>query len=215
MLYSKALYNSHIDTLVPDGFVRVGNRCQFERTYDDKIETIFYSHRDYFPHGFYMDGVYVEIYFKDVESILSKLFDKYNIEQQTPSTFGKVFQDLKDIEYSVFETEIKDDETFERVKKVIQRITIVGVMPFFEKFNSLNEVADFLAFKSVEEIVPYIQGVSLVPKTVLILKLTNHPNFKYKLTDFHGILKEYSDREERYNAYLKLYEDLFSEDLPH
>ena len=213
MVYLKENFNKDINTLIPLGFTRVKKYCQFEKKYDNRVETIYYSHRDYPPHGFYIDGISAEIYFYEVEEILKRYLEKYNIQNNYGnSTIHKSFVGIDKVDYTKFKIEIHDEATFNEVAAEVKKIVEYGAMPFFEKYETLTDVANLLATATIEEIVQYIQGGILLPKTVLILREANHPQYFERLKEFYIVLKEYA-KQERYASLLKLYEDLFSEDL--
>jgi hypothetical protein len=211
MVYSKTDFKKHIETIHIDGF-KLKNSVQaylFIRKQSDKTETITLSYRNYAPHGFYIDGVSVDIYFNKAEDIL----EQYGLVEEYKSTFGKALQDLKEVDYEKLTTEINSDETFNVVKNEVKNIIEKGVMPFLARFTTLEEIASFLADKKLEEIVPYIQGAILLPKTVLIMKIANHPDFKKRLIEFRNVLLEYASTNNKYQILLNKYDALFSKDL--
>jgi hypothetical protein len=184
----------------------------FVRDLHYRSEKINISYRDYAAHGFYIDGVSVGITFTEIENILNPLLLKYGVAKDT-STISKVMNNVNGINYSVFGTEINSQATFNIVATEVKKILDIGVLPFFEKYNSLHSVADLLYDKKPEEIVPYIQGAILLPKSILILKQAGHPNYRNKLTEFHQVLIQYAERKDIYKLYLKIFNELFEEDL--
>lgn len=214
MVYNKENFNKHINTIKPNGFNKVGTYCMFQKEMNNRIETIYYSHRDYFPHGVYIEGISVEIVFPEVENILCSLLDKYNIQQRYGNcTIYTALRDIEGIDYSKFDIEIQNDESFQVVAKEVKKIVKYGAMPFFETYDTLEKVADLLSDKTPEEVVPYIQGAILLPKTILILKIAKHTKFEEKLIEFREVLKQYAKKKEIYKQMLILYDDLFAEDL--
>lgn len=211
MVYNKADFKRHIETIEIEGF-KLKSAVQaylFVRKQSDRTETITISYRSYAPHGFYIDGVSASIYFPEVENIL----EEYGLGEEYKSTFGKVFQDLKDVNYEKLTTEVNTDETFKEVKNVVEDILEKGVNPFLARFKTLEEVANFLSDKKPVEIVPFIQGSILYPKTVLIMKLASHADFNKRLIEFRKILLDNIDENKRYPILLEKYNTLFSEDL--
>lgn len=128
-------------------------------------------------------------------------------------TVGKSLQAMEDINYKMFETDIHDEASFLLVANEVKKIIEKGVLPFFDKYSSLQSVADLLADKKPEEIVPYIQGPILLPKTILILRESRHPEYRKKLKEFFIVLKEYAEKKESYKPFLGVFNELFSEDL--
>ena len=96
----------------------------------------------YFP-----TRLHVDIYFDEVEDIL----EHYGLAEEYKSTFGKAFQDLKDVDYEKLSTEINSEETFTIVKNIVEDILEKGVIPFLNRFTTLEEVANFIADKKFEE----------------------------------------------------------------
>jgi hypothetical protein len=214
MVYNKESFNKHINAIIPDRFNRVETYCMFQKEIHNHMEIIYYSHRDYFPHGVYIEGASAEIVFPEVESILNSLLDKYNIQQRYGNcTIHAALHNIEGIDYSKFNIEIHDDESFQIVAAEIKKIVKYGAMPFFEKYDTLEKVADLLADKTPEEIVPYIQGAILFPKTILILKIAKHKRFEEKLIEFREVLKQYTEEKEIYKQMLMLYDNLFADDL--
>ena len=211
MVYNKADFKQHIETIQIGGF-KLKSAVQaylFIRRQSDRTETITLSYRSYAPHGFYIDGVSVDIYFNEVENIL----EQHDLGEEYKSTFGKAFQDLQDVDYQKLSTEINSDESFAIVKSVIEKIIEKGVKPFLSRFTTLEEIAIFLADKKFEEIVPYIQGAILLPKTVLIMKLAKHPDFKKRLVEFRNVLLDYANTNNKYQILLNKYDTVFADDL--
>lgn len=211
MVYNKEDFKKHIETIKIDGF-KLKSAVQaylFTRKQNDKTETITISYRSYAPHGFYIDGLSADIYFNEVEEIL----EKHELGQEYKSTVGKSFQSIEGINYELLKTKINSDESFAIVKSEIENVLEKGVKPFLSRFSSLEEIANFLVNKKPVEIVPYIQGSILYPKTVLILKLANHADFNKRLIDFRNILIDNVDENKRYPILLKKYDKLFETDL--
>jgi hypothetical protein len=215
MIYTRKDFQKHIERIqIADFKLKPAVQAfLFIREFKSKQETIIISYRDYAPHGFCIDGISVNISFRKVESVIFPLYNRHNINEISDGTLSNVFQNLENVDYNLLESEVKDDDSFGIVKYEIEKIINNGVFPFFEKCNSLSDISDFLAFKSAEEISHYIQGAKLFPKTILILKLSNHPHFETKLLEFYEILKRYSQKKFIYLSYLNLFVDLFSEDL--
>lgn len=162
-----------------------------------------------YPNSYRIYSPVVEVSFKDVEETL----DKFDLGETNVPTISKPLHDIAGVNYELFSTEINSDESFGVVKNVIDSILERGVMPFFQHFANLSEVANFLSDKTVEEIVPYIQGGILLPKTALILKLANHPNFLSRLNEFRGVLINYASKSDKYKVLLEKFEKLFEADL--
>jgi hypothetical protein len=211
MVYNKADFKKHIETIQLDGF-KIKNAVQaylFIRKLDDRIETITISYKDYSPHGFYISGVSANVFYPSIEAIL----EEYGLGEEYKTTISKSFQDIEGINYELLSTEINSDESFGIVKKVVEEIIEKGALTFLNSFFDLESIAGFLADKKPIEIVPYIQGSILYPKTALILKLANHHAFQKRLLESKNVLQENIDANKRYPILLEKFVKLFASDL--
>jgi hypothetical protein len=213
MVYNKTDFKSHISTLQIEDFKfkSAVHAYLFVRKKPNRTETITISYKDYAPHGFYIAGVSAEIFLNEIEDILTPLLSKHGVKEVFQSTIGKSFQGMSGVNYEVFNIQINNERTFGEVITEVKKIIDQFALSFLEA--SLQSIANLLADKKPEEIVPYIQGPILLPKTVLILKEAKHPEYKKKLIEFYLVLKQYADKKESYRPYLGVFTDLFSEDL--
>jgi hypothetical protein len=181
----------------------------------DRQEVIDIGYRTYYPNMFQLYTPFLYIYFNEVETILGEYLKEYDIKNiwGISRTIQRSLRDIEGIDYSKFETKIHDEESFQIVAEEIKKIIEYGAMPFFEKYSTLESVANLLSDKKPEEIVPYIQGAILFPKTILILKLAKHTTYEEKLIEFREALAIYAKKKEIYKQILMIYDDLFSEDL--
>jgi hypothetical protein len=209
----KNIFNKNLGDLVNDDFAFNADLGKWERQKANRIEQIFIGYNEY-PGSYYPKGMSVSIKFTEVEDILNKVLDKYQIQQRYgESTVHSVLHDIADVDYDKFKIEIHDESSFQTVAEEIKKTVEYGAWPFFEKYSTLDKIADLLVDKEPEEIVPYIQGSILFPKTILILKETKHPLYKEKLMKFQKVLEQYVRKEDRYKQMLNVYNDLFSKDL--
>jgi hypothetical protein len=213
MVYNKTDFKSHISTLQIEDFKfkSAVHAYLFVRKKPNRTETITISYKDYAPHGFYIAGVSADIFLNEIEDILTPLLSKHGVKEVFQSTIGKSFQGMSGVNYEVFNIQINNERTFGEVITEVKKIIDQFALSFLEA--SLQSIANLLADKKPEEIVPYIQGPILLPKTVLILKEAKHPEYKKKLIEFYLVLKQYADKKESYRPYLGVFTDLFSEDL--
>jgi hypothetical protein len=209
----KGEFNNCLSKLVNEDFSFDPNLGSWERMRKIRIERINIGYNEY-PGSYYPKGMGAYIKFNDVEDILNKVLDKYKIQQRYGNeTIRSVLFNLEGVDYGKFKTKIHDDESFQVVAEEIKKIVKYGAMPFFERFQTLENVADLLADKTPEEVVPYIQGSILLPKTILILKIAKHKRFEEKLIEFREVLKQYTEKKEIYKQMLILYDNLFADDL--
>ncbi len=174
---------------------------------------IVFGYMDFSPSGFRFRYPFIKVLFRNVEDILKSVYTRLNKNYIESGTIHKVLNKLEGVDYSVLEMTIDSNETFQKVEVEIQKIIQDGAIPFFEQYDTLEKVADLLADKTPYEVVPYIQGAILFPKTILILKLTNHPNFNEKLIEFYEVLKEQAEKKDTYKDILAVFMELFKEDL--
>ena len=212
MVYLKSDFESKLKTLCPPAFEKEKDASIFTTVEGDAVKRIHISYNSYFPHSALIRGVSVDITIKSIEDILNPILKKYNTKNSN-YTIGKSFQDLEDVNYKTLDTDIHDNTTFELVATEVKKIIDKGALPFLERCNSLLNVADLLGDKKAEEIVPYIQGPILLPKTILILREAHHSAYKNKLADFYTLLKQYAERKENYRVFLNIFTDLFFDDL--
>jgi hypothetical protein len=210
MAFNKKELDQSFKSFSIDGFIFKKEIMGYSWTkeYANRKEKIIIGYRGY-PDSYVIYTPTVDIYFPEVESIL----ENHDLGEEYKSTFGKAFQDLQDVDYEKLSAEINSNESFAIIENEIVNILEKGVNPFLSRFTSLEEIADFLADKKPVEIVPFIQGSILYPKTVLIMKLAKHPNFEKRLIEFRNILSENVDASPRYPILLGKYNILFSEDL--
>lgn len=215
MMYTKDHLIKDMEQLIPKGFTvkHFFGSIQFERIEKDRQLAISIGYNQY-PGSFYPKGMGASIKFHDVEDILNPILEKNQIQRNIENrTIHLNLKNIKEVNYSRFETEIHDEESFQVVAVEIKKIITKGAMPFFEKYNTLSTVADLLANKEPQEAVPYIQGAILFPKTILILKLANHPSFQTQMYLYYEALKQYAEKKEVYKQMLLVFENLFSNDL--
>ena len=216
MVYLKEHFCKDIELLKPEGYnVKYSfGSVRFEKKEKDRLLRIGIGYNEYFPHSAIIKGVSAYIYIEGVEDVFSCFLDKYKIPKSYgDSTIRQSLMVVDEVNYSVFDSEIHDEKSFQIIAKELTKIIDYGALPFFEKHDTLEKVADLLSQKKPEEVVPYIQGAILFPKTILILRLARHPQFKEKLLEYRRVLELQAKKNEVYKNMLLVYDDLFSEDL--
>lgn len=214
MIYSRDKFEKQIDsTLAIPGFAfkPVTQAFMLVRKLSDRREEIIISYKDYSPHGFYISGISVCMFYNSIEEKLNRGFEKAAVRNPGGyvGTIQKTLIGVEGINYQKFEIEINDDTSFQLVAEEAQKLISQAALPFFEKFNNLDKIASFLSDKKAEEIVPYIQGPTLLLKTILILQEAGHPSFEAKKSEFNDILNEKAAQKDSYKAYLKVFKELF------
>lgn len=216
MVYNKADFKKHIESIQLDGF-KLKSAVQaylFIRKQSNRTETITLSYRSYAPHGFYVDGVSVDIYFPELENIINPLLDKFNIQNRYGNTtIQKSLIKIEGVDYSKLETEINNQSTFDMVRDEINKIISLGAMPFFEKYTSLKTVNEDLSEMSEDELSNFISGIIGV-KLPLIKKLTYSSDFKTELLERNTFyIGEALKYPQYFKDHEKVFDTLFSEDL--
>lgn len=171
MVYNKADFKKHIETIQIGGF-KLKSAVQaylFVCKHKDKTETITISYRNYAPHGFYIDGVSVDIYFNEVENILHRFKKEYFPDKHYGNTtIQKVYIKFEDVDYSKFEIEIKDDFTFGKVASEIRKIINNGALPFFAMFSELKTVFEETEKMPIDEMAKFI--TQPLPQRRIVIK---------------------------------------------
>ena len=186
MVYNKKDFNRHINTIIPKSFSQVKTYCMFQKKIDDRMEIIYFPHRDYFPHGVYMEGVSVEITFPKVENVLRSVFYKYNIQQKyNNSTVHTALNNIKDINYLKFETEIHDDASFQVVAEEVKKIVEYGAIPFFEKYQTLEEVHNYAMSLQVDDYPNFFLGDGPFKLMIIkkIIKQNDYEDYANKMVE--------------------------------
>ncbi|HSA07641.1 MAG TPA: hypothetical protein P5556_10745, partial [Candidatus Gastranaerophilales bacterium] len=156
-----------------------------------------------------------DIYFDEVENLITPLLDKYKIENRYGNvTVQKVFAGLgEDIDFSKFDLEINNEESFNIVADEVIKVINKGVLPFFNTFNTLHAVNEEICRLDEDAISNFISGIIGI-KIPLIKKLIGAKDLLEELK----IRKQfYSYEAIKYPQYFKdhdkVFNDLFSEDL--
>ncbi|MDH6307130.1 hypothetical protein M2451_002364 [Dysgonomonas sp. PFB1-18] len=107
------------------------------------------SYRKY-QSGFLLDPPNVRIRFNKVESILENIVNKYNIKnigsESLQFTIMGNIHPVKGVDYEMFDRFISDSEyfsgteAFDFVFDEMEAIVKYGAMPFFEKYQTLEDV---------------------------------------------------------------------------
>jgi hypothetical protein len=196
MIYNREDFIRHTNRIIPEGFGRLAaNENIFIREFENKIERMDYTGREYFPHGAYFQGVIVSISFYSIENILSKVLNKYHIGQRYgDSTIHAVLNDIGGIDYSKFNIEIHDDESFQTVAEEIKKIVKYGAMPFFERYQTLEEVHNYANQLSLEEYSRFFSGYGSLKMMIIkkLLKIDDYESYSHKMIqDWINTAKEY------------------------
>lgn len=216
MAYTKDNFHDDFNSLNYAGF-KLEPAVQaylFVRHSEDRLETITISYHEAPGHGYKIRGVFVDIKFLEVEKILTPLLDKFNIEKRYGNTtIQKSLGDTKNIDYSVFNTEIVDKKSFEVVILVVKQIIDCDALPFFDKYNSLTSVNEELDRMDEEEKSKFLSGIINI-KIPLIKKIVKSNDFSHDLSNRKRFYEVEAPKYPRFfKDHEKVFEELFSEDI--
>lgn len=192
---------------------------------DDVVRMIVMGYRRYTTPGessvFYLYRPSIYLRFPKVELILGHVMKKFDKRYQDKDsrTIQALINPVEKVDYEAFNIRISSTEAFDCVYNEVEDIVYNAGMPFFNKYQTLESVANLLVDKTPTEIAPLIPGSILFPKTMLILKLANHSRYEEKLIEFRKILNSYIWEEKiphvkkTYEQTLLVYDELFREDI--
>lgn len=207
MVYNKENLLDHIQKVKPDGFALLKDSFGYVSS-EDKQKVIHLATREYFPHGAYIFGVSAHISFSEIENKLKPLYLAEGVKNSDNYTIKNSLVNIEGVDYKLLDQDINDDTSFARVSAELQKL-IAAALTFFNQYKTIEEVANLLADKEPKEIVPYIQGTILLPKTALILKLANHPKFEERKDQFYELAKKQAAKKKQAEADLRVFEQLF------
>lgn len=211
MVYNKADFKKHVETLKTTNGFKLKSAVQaylFIRKLNDRTETITLNYRAYVPHGFYIDGLSVDIHFNEIEDIINPILDRHQIQNRYgETTIQKSLIDVRDVDYSKLQIQINNDETFDVVKKEVETIILNGALPFFEHYNGLLNVNETIENLNEEELSIFISGIVGI-KIPLIKKLAQSNSFSEELKNRNEF---YTKEVFRYPQYFKDHEKVFNE----
>lgn len=209
----KNIFNKNLGDLVNDDFAFNADLGKWERQKANRIEQIFIGYNEY-PGSYYPKGMSVSIKFTEVEDILNKVLDKYQIQQRYgESTVHSVLHDIAGVDYDKFKIEIHDESSFQTVAEEIKKTVEYGAWPFFEKYSTLDKVNKELNKLDDEHVSTFLSGIVSL-KIPLIKKIIHASDFREKLIRsklfYEGEALEYPQYFKNHD---KVFFDLFSEDL--
>lgn len=125
----KTLFNEYLLHLVNEGFSFPPEWGKWQREQKDRIEQINISYDEY-SDEYYIRGMSASIIYKDVEEILDNELKKSGIEPSyVKKTIKNSLSNIDGVDYSKFETNISDEESY-IVEKEIEKVIEYGAYPF-------------------------------------------------------------------------------------
>ena len=208
MIYSKDELDDSFKNLNFEGynFKKEIMGYSWTKDFPDRIERISIGYRGY-PNSYYVYTPFVEIYFKIVEDIIEKfMIDFFPDKDYGNGTIHKSFVKLPNIDYSKFELEIKDQDSFDEVANEIKKIFEKGIVPFFEKYSTLKTVFEETEIMPIEELRNFI--VQPLPKRRMVIKkVCNDENYQDYVDRIINYYKSENDEvwkeTEQLDAFLK------------
>lgn len=175
----------------------------------NSLFSISIAYKDY-SEGFILQTPFASIRFHAIEDKINTTSKELGIGvNEKDYTFKNKSLEVNEFDYCVFETRIDNTEVFDRVFEAEKDYINKSILPFFEKYQDLNNVAELLSNLAPQEVVPYIQGAKLFCKTILILKETKHPKYVEKRDEYYAVLNFQASKKEVYAEQLRLFESLF------
>lgn len=206
-MYNKENLLNHIQKVKPEGFGLLKDSFGYVSS-DVEQKVIYLATREYFPHGAYIFGASAHITFNEIENKLKPLYLAQGVKNSDVYTIKNSLVNIEGVDYNLLDQEIDDDNSFARISGELKKL-IDAALLFFDKLNTIEDVANFLADKEPKEIVPFIQGTILFPKTILILEFADHPKFEEKRDEFYELLKKQATKRKQTEVDLRVFEKLF------
>ena len=208
MVFNKENLLGQIEKVKPKDFNLLKRGFGYESSEETRLEVIQLATREYFPHGAHIFGASAHVTFYEVEEKIKPLYLEEGIKNSDNYTIKNSLMDVEGVDYQKLDQEISDNSSFASISGELKKL-INSALLFFNQFKTIKDAANFLAEKDVVEIVPFIQGTILLPKTILILKLADHPKFVHKRDEFYGLAKKQAAKKKQVEADLIVFEQLF------
>ncbi|HEY9007323.1 MAG TPA: hypothetical protein VIM75_14380 [Ohtaekwangia sp.] len=168
----------------------------FVRDQHDRSEIITLSYRDYASHSFYIDGVSVEIYFNEVESIFESAAKKIKPKGvYHNTTVQKSLVGAEGINYKALETEINSSSAFSTVRGEIELLIKNFALPFFEKYKTVQNVFEESEKMAIGQMASFI-GQPLPFRRMIIKKLCHDLNYETYCKKFEEHLINTSSKDD-------------------
>lgn len=194
MVYNKKDFDKAIIQLKPEGFEMVSSfgSTRFVKKEINRTLIIGIGYNEYFPHGAYVKGVVVSIYYDNVEKLMNRLFTETQITNLSgdSGTISRSLFDIGGINYSVFETEISNNETFGIVALEIKKLIDKAALPFFEDYKTLQKVFEDTEKMEIERMANFI-GQPLPFRRMIIKKLCNDSRYD----DYYNMVVDFYKNE--------------------
>lgn len=190
MNYTTQDFERDIKTITPIGFDYKKETMGFSwRCNSNDLEKkIVIGYRGY-SDLFYPYTPSVSIGFHQVERLMRELFEQTKIKNTSgeSTTIKANLGQLTDVNYSVFENGISGRDTFQIVATELKKIFENHVLPFFDRYKTLQDILDTTEKLPMAEMSKFI-GQPLPFRRMIIKKLCNDPGYDdyYKMVvDFY------------------------------
>jgi hypothetical protein len=210
MSYTKADFKIHLASFKIEGFKNIDNDFVFINKNSERALKIEISNNVYFPNSMVFKTIITSVIFNEFEKEFSNIWNKY-FPTQTPhqTTISYVHFNIPNIDYEKIQTRVIDDTSYEFVCKELKKLINLYGIPFLEKYNNLQAVADLYAALTPEEVSKYIQGSSLFIKAILLLRESNHIQYESKKKEYYDLLCKYADENVEYKKLKLAFEETF------
>lgn len=187
-MWNKSIFNNNLSNIVVHNFKFISEWGKWELKEENRTLNIHIGYNEYYGSSFYVKGISADIYYPEVENVLEN-FKKIHFPDKHfgHGTIRKSFINLPNIDYSKFEIEIKDENSFNDVAREIKQIIEIGALSFFEKFNNLDTVFEESEKMVREELRNFI--VQPLPQRRMVIKKlcndSNYQDYTTRLIDYY------------------------------
>ena len=163
----------------------------------------------------------IAVTIKNVESAINSIIISGNFTKaiNNPPTFSHGCIGVEHVDFEKFKTLMNKIQDFAVIKEELIKLLEFCVFPFMKKYNSIENVADYLVNISFEMRSNYIGGTEQYLKIPLIIKMAKHEQFHQILNEYYEYVKLQSQIYPVEHVKLsfidvvKVFEILFRDDL--
>lgn len=205
MSYSKADFIRHLNEFNIDTFSRTADDYLFTRNFSDGFQEIAISTSVFFPNSFIFDGIVAGIRFHSVEKIIEDVCSK-NIQNYPIN--GKTIlyvYNFNNPKTTINTRRISGDESFYVARQEIYNIVKSHILPFFDKYNNLEQVLVETNKMEMSELANFINQ-PLPLRRMIIKKLANDHDYD----EYAQSIIEYFKNDKSFNIdYYPIVVDLY------
>lgn len=173
MNYTEIDYKRHLNLFEIENFTRNSSDylyLQQQKEVENKIEI---STNKFFPNSFTFQGLVANIRFNEVEQILDRLYSAHNIPRLPGESTISFVYNFNNPLTTIENRRVKDDQSFSLAAAEIHHTIDNYVLPFFDRYKSIERVASAINIEDIENINSLIPGTGMNFKILLIKKIAN------------------------------------------